>query len=108
MFDFIKDLTEADFDPQTAKKSKPDDSQGRLLYQVPRQMVVEEETKCIVRIALDRDVLRKALKVINQTEETSLPKVTPIMAVELTDPSNGRNFSIRTTSRPTQAIDFTE
>lgn len=83
---FINELTEADFDP-AAQKNKPGGAkQGMLLYQVPHLMTLEEETRCTVRIALDRDVLFDDLKIIDHTEERLLKKISKSMQVELADP----------------------
>jgi len=110
LLEIIDGLTEDDFDPEAGHKpafaKASAGKQGMLLYQVPQMMTLGDECRCLVRIALDATVLKEDLKIIDHTEERLLKKISKSMQVELGDPSGGRNFSVRTTSKSVQTIDL--
>ncbi len=103
LLSIVSTLTPADF---TAPKSNADIRQGHLLYRIPHLMPLAAETRCIVRIALDAEVARENIPLDTHTVEKTLKKFSKSMQVELSDPSGGRNFSIRPDSRCVQTIDL--
>lgn len=102
---FIQEIKESDFDPPSANSQKST-GQGELLYQIPHVMPLEQETRCLVRIALNKEALLQDFKPDAATEQRSLRKISKTMQVELNDPSGGQIFDIRTTSRAIQSIDI--
>ncbi len=102
----INDLTETDFDSSSSKKKTSSGFKGYLLYRIPRQMSLGVETRCIVRISINPDVLSENIKIDENTEQRNLNKVSKSMLIEMSDPSSNQNFDIRTTSKAVQTIDF--
>jgi formylglycine-generating enzyme required for sulfatase activity len=101
----IRDLKEAEFTtpvPTATTQDKP----SNLLYRIPHAMPLDAETKCVVRIATDPGVLVENFRVDEHTEQRRLKKISKSMLVELHDPSGGRHFSLRPTSRSVQTIDL--
>ncbi len=101
----VNALTPTDFDPP--KTAVTAARQGHLLYRIPHQMPLGEPTQCVVRIALDPDLVREDFDVDEHTVLKTLKKYSKTMLVELFDPSGGRNFDIRSLNKyETQTIDF--
>jgi formylglycine-generating enzyme required for sulfatase activity len=69
-------------------------------------MPLHAETRCVVRIATDPGVLVEDFRVDQYTTQRRLKKISKSMLVELHDPSGGRHFSLRPTSRSVQTIDL--
>lgn len=109
LLDLIAGLTQADFDAATAPKTsadgKPAPRQGNVLYRVPHQMPLDEETKCVVRIALDEAAIVENITLDEHVQLKSLYRVSDTMQAEIIDPSGGQVFRIRSTSEPIQLID---
>jgi formylglycine-generating enzyme required for sulfatase activity len=101
----IRDLKEAEF-TATAPTATAQDKPSNLLYRIPHAMPLLVETKCVVRIATDPGVLVEDFRVDQYTEQRRLKKISKSMLVELHDPSGGRHFSLRPTSRNVQTIDL--
>ena len=112
---FIESLEEADF--EVGERAEPDEAedpklrQGQVLYQIPRKMKFDTETRCIVRIAIEEIDILKDLQTEEDTEVRDNISVSDHMKVEIVDPLAGEAFAIRSTSEPVQFIgddDYTE
>jgi len=92
LLDLLNSLEVADFAPTTATSNVH--QQGRILYRVPHTMQVEEDHRCVVRLAFDEASI---LQGIEMTEDTVLKpiRVSEIMEVELIDPNEAPAFRIR-------------
>ncbi len=102
--ELVKALRPQDFEPPLTPAAA---RQGHLLYRIPHQMPLGEKTRCVVRIALDPDLVREDFKMDEHTVEKTLKKFSKSMLVELYDPSGGRNFEIHSLNKSdTQTIDF--
>jgi formylglycine-generating enzyme required for sulfatase activity len=101
----IRDLRETEF-TANAPTATAQDKPSNLLYRIPHAMPLLKETKCVVRIATDPGVLVADFRVDQYTERRRLKKISKSMLVELHDPSGGRHFSLRPTSRSVQTIDL--
>lgn len=97
------------FHPRNTKKTTPKNQSGRgsILYQIPEEMELGKDTKCVVRIAFDEAVLRKELAISEATVIKSI-KVSQLMEVELIDPLTTGNFEIRPINEQEQIIDKTD
>lgn len=83
---------------------------GQLLYQIPQKMKMQEEVKCIIRLAHSE---AQIVKNIELTADTKLKpvRISKIMQVNLVDPNEHPVFNIRTYSDTEQfleASDYTE
>jgi len=109
LLDLIDDLRLEDFDPKTADSSEEDKS-GSILYRIPRTMEVEEEYKCVVRLAYDVDTVVRNIELTKDTVVKEL-RVSEVMEVELLDPNETPSFSIRKLNSVEQFLeksDYTE
>ena len=77
---------------------------GSILYQIPDKMELEQDTKCVVRIAFDPTSLRKELAISEEATIKAI-RVSQLMEVELLDPLTADNFQIRAINEPEQIID---
>lgn len=105
---FIDSLTEDDLRPNAPRKSNG--RRGQILYRIPRNMLLGEETACLVRIASDEKILVKDLERDEQTQIKSI-RMSGIMRVEILDPSDTPSVEFRTVSTSEQFVvedDFTE
>lgn len=109
LLDLIAALEAADFDAATAAPAgadgKPAPRQGSVLYRVPHIMPLDQETKCVVRIALQEDAIVENITLDEHVQLKSLYRVSDTMQAEIIDPSGGQVFRIRGTSEPVQLID---
>lgn len=80
------------------------DKQGRLLYQIPDEMEVLEETRCRVRIAFDEKLLLEGIELSPGTELRDI-RVSEVMEVQLIDPAEEAAFAIRTFNRSEQFVE---
>lgn len=90
-------------------KTKPV-KKGSILHRIPGQMQLNTETKCIVRIALDEEVIIKNIDLDEDVVLKSI-RVSDIMQVALIDPSDEHPFKINAISSAEQFVDeddFTE
>lgn len=112
LLDFIDGLEAADFDANAAPIAAAGGrKRGHVLYRVPHTMELFAETKCIVRIALIKEMLLEDLDLDTEVRIRSEVVVSDFMRVELIDPNDPAIFRIRTTSEPNQFIgedDYTE
>ncbi|MGK0387772.1 MAG: hypothetical protein ACI94Y_000498 [Maribacter sp.] len=105
LMDLIDSIEEKDFTVQKgSKKDKKGIQKGELLYRIPGEMQLQEETKCIVRIALDDEEIIKNIELDEHVALKELSRVSNLMQVSLMDPSENAPFSIRTISEPEQLI----
>ncbi|MEZ5038403.1 MAG: SUMF1/EgtB/PvdO family nonheme iron enzyme [Saprospiraceae bacterium] len=105
---FIDSLEADDFDAQT-KRSQFSPNQevrkGHVLYQVPKTMQLFEESRCLVRIAFDRETLLEDLQLGEDTHIRDNVRLSEWMRVTIIDPASSPVFDIRTTSEAEQIID---
>lgn len=112
LLDFIDGLEAADFDANAAPIAAAGGrKRGHVLYRVPHTMELFTETKCIVRIALLKEMLLEDLDLDAEVRIRSEVVVSDFMRVELIDPNDPAIFRIRSTSEANQFIgedDYTE
>ncbi len=111
LLNFIDSLQEAQFKQADGKGSDgtPDIYNGEVLYRIPGQMKLQEETKCIVRLAFDRKIITEDLEILEGDVLKDL-RISDVMGVELLDPE-GSAFKIRTLHDKVQFVEkdlFTE
>ncbi|MEZ4955634.1 MAG: TonB family protein [Saprospiraceae bacterium] len=111
LLDFIDSLMDNHL--ATAQKAgvdgKPDIYNGEVLYRIPKQMQKNEETKCLVRLAFDRNIITQDLEK-HEGDVLKDLRISEVMGVELLDPI-GDAFEIRTLSDTVQFVEqdlFTE
>lgn len=94
------------FHPKGAvtEKSTTNPKQGNILYQIPNEMQLEKDTKCVVRIAFNETILRKELDISREATIKSI-RVSNLMEVDLLDPLAAGNFEIRGLNEQEQIID---
>lgn len=83
---------------------------GSLLYKIPRQMQLQQKTKCIVRLAFDQADIIRNIELGSDVRIQSV-RVAEVMQVELIDPSAAKPFEIFTVSDEEQFLetdDYTE
>ncbi|HKK77345.1 MAG TPA: hypothetical protein VJ953_19865 [Saprospiraceae bacterium] len=103
--DFTSDAGGSNFEENREIKK------GHVLYQVPETMQLNEDTRCLVRIAFDKVMLVEDIDLDENTEFRADVRISDYMKVEIIDPSAEPVFVIRSTSEPIQFIDqdtFTE
>jgi hypothetical protein len=103
-----KDFEKTSVDEQKIKGKKV--KKGSILHRIPGQMQLKEETKCIVRIALDEEVIIQSIDLDEEVVLKSI-RVSDIMQVELIDPSNEHPFTIKAINSAEQFVeedDYTE
>ena len=85
-------------------------TQGGILYSIPTKMSLNIETKCIVRIAFDKKILKKVDEKFEE-EKTKDITVSEVMEVELLELGTGKAFEIQSVNSKEQVLvkdDFTE
>lgn len=114
LLDLISSLVAEDFDKETEHSALADKQKirrGHVLYRIPQQMQLQEESRCLVRIAFDKAMIVEDLDLDEDIELRSEVRISDYMKVEIEDPSAEGVFAIRTTSEEVQFIDqddFTE
>ena len=112
--ELLMSLEAEDFDPSIRHSRLTSGGKvrrGHVLYRIPKEMQLGEETRCLVRIAFDQEMLLENLQLDKHLELRSEVRISDYMKVEITDPAAEPVFVIRTTSEPVQFIDeddFTE
>lgn len=108
LLDLINELDQEDFaqPPANAAPGKKNKA-GNVLYRIPSTMSLGKEVKCIVRIALNKEII---VQNIDFDEHVQLreARVSDIMQVELLDPAQLPAFKIRSISSPEQFIEDNE
>lgn len=99
---FIQSLEVTDFSkaPGGNKKKR----QGSLLYNIPDQMEVSQETKCVIRLAYDEDVILTNIE-LQPSVVLKTVRIAEVMQAELLDPTNDPAFSIRSLSSEEQFLE---
>lgn len=109
VLDLIDGLKTTDFDPKTADSSV-EDKAGSILYRIPHTMEVEEEHKCVVRLAFDVETVIRNIEITKDTVVKDV-RVSEVMEVELLDPNASPCFAIRRLNSVEQFLeknDYTE
>lgn len=107
ILDFIDSLEARDFDPSAPVSNLSESGhpkQGSVLYRIPNTMQVQEETRCVVRIALSEDLIIRDIE-LDQHVEMKPIRVSDVMMVELLDANEEKAFAIRSINSPEQFID---
>ncbi|MCC6413236.1 MAG: formylglycine-generating enzyme family protein [Saprospiraceae bacterium] len=110
--DLLSSLEDYDFKGKAHKE--PGNKQaaaGTLLYNIPDTMPMREETRCVVRIAVDGKVIKDGLPTNEETTLTDLHRISELMQVEVFDPSPNGIFTVRSISTAEQLVEkegFTE
>lgn len=99
----IDDLEATDLVNQPSKSSSASPSMGRMLYQIPSNMTLEKESKCVIRIAHTEIDLTANLN--SNTHETTSIRIADIMLVNLLDITESGAFNIRGVNAAEQFID---
>ena len=100
---FIDSLQAIDFVDSQSDPNPVSSNRGRMLYQIPLNMPLEQESKCIVRIAQSSIDISSGLN--DETFETSSIRIADIMLVNLIDFTESGAFSIRRVNDQEQFID---
>ncbi len=105
LIDFIQSLQVTDFSkvPGGNKKKR----QGSLLYNIPDQMKVAQETKCVIRLAYDEDVIITNIE-LQASVVLKTVRIAEVMQAELLDPTQDPAFSIRSLSSEEQFLEEEE
>ena len=106
LLDFIDSLQESNLqEPGTAAtgSATPDIYNGEVLYRIPPKMVMNEEVKCIVRLAFDRKVLVEDLE-LEEHDVMKDIRISDVMGVELLDPGD-KAFQIRSINDTVQFVE---
>ena len=91
-----------------AKNSaKPMQTEGGILYNIPNEMQLGTQTKCIVRLAFDKKLLKKTTDKFTD-EVIQTVRVSEVMEVDLIDLSGEDAFNIQFVSQKEQFIDKNE
>lgn len=106
LLDLIDGLTAADFEaapptPPEAPKAK----RGEILYRIPDTMPLGQETRCLVRIALDADAIVENITLDEHVVLKTLSRVSDLMQVELLDPGKTPAFEVRSINSAEQFVE---
>ncbi len=83
---------------------------GQLLYHIPAEMMVKQATKCLVRLAVTKELLLQDLQLDDQPAIEDI-RISKVMSVDLIDVSNNQFFKITAINSSEQYIEeeeFTE
>ena len=110
LLDLIDALEPADFDAATADGPGHVSKTGSILYRIPHTMEVEEEYRCVVRLAFEDEVIIRNIEITRDTVLKEV-RVAEVMEVELLDPNEQPAFTIRRLNSAEQFLeknDYTE
>lgn len=111
LLDLINDLAEADLQDAPPSVAEPPKARsGNILYRIPDAMQLNHEHKCIVRIAVNEELLLENIELDQDVRLQSI-RISDVMLVQLLDPSEKEPFHIRSVNSAEQFIDedaFTE
>lgn len=102
LISLIQSLEIADFAAATAAAKHG--RQGSLLYNIPDQMRLAEEARCVVRLAFDEDVIIENIE-LEASVVLKTVRVAAVMQAEILDPNSQPSFAIRTISRAEQFLE---
>ncbi|MBK8555928.1 MAG: hypothetical protein IPL65_09235 [Lewinellaceae bacterium] len=105
VFDLIDGLVESDFDPTASDPKTAKAKQGEILYRIPDTMPLQQETRCLVRIALDQDAIVEDIMLDEHVTLKPLHRISDLMQVELIDPSSDGVFKLRSINSPEQLVE---
>jgi uncharacterized protein (TIGR02145 family) len=108
IIEFIDLLEEDDFNPEVKSSNLSKDNKvkkGHILYKVPQKMQLQKESKCIVRIAFDKEMLVEDLSIDEDTKIKAEIRISDSMKVEIDDSINPGAFDIRAGNKAIQFID---
>jgi hypothetical protein len=77
---------------------------GSLLYKIPTRMTLQKETKCLVRLAFEKESILRNIE-LDADVEIKTVRVAEVMQVELIDPTEPHPFSIRSISDEEQFVE---
>lgn len=110
LLDLIDALEIEDFDVATADQPEHVNKTGSILYRIPHTMEVEQEYRCIVRLAFEDEVIIRNIEITRDTVLKEV-RVAEVMEVELLDPNETPAFGIRRLNSAEQFLekhDYTE
>jgi hypothetical protein len=111
LMDLIKGFLDGNDETSKVKDiNTPAVVKGKILYDIPDNMQLQKQEKCIIRIGKN-EVTVKSTDVFSAAAVTEDIKLSGLMKVELIDIANIPNFTIKTISTPSQEVDddeFTE
>ncbi|MEM6316806.1 MAG: caspase family protein, partial [Bacteroidota bacterium] len=93
--------------PEKANTDSKQQKYGSILYQIPNEMELGKDTKCVVRIAFEEAILREKLD-LNESTKIQDIRVSNLMEVQLLDPLAADNFQIRTINETEQLVDVAD
>ncbi len=99
---FINGLQVTDFELPVA--GTPAAKTGSLLYKIPTQMTLQKETKCVVRLAFEKESIIRNIELTDDVVLKSV-RVAEVMQVELIDPTEPHPFAIRSISDEEQFVE---
>ena len=110
LIDLIGALTIEDFSPAVPAERLKDKKTGQILYKIPGHMQVDQETRCLVRLAFE---VESIIRDIELSDDVTLQpvRISEVMNVILLDPATEPAFRIRTFSHEEQFVeagDYTE
>ncbi len=104
LMDLIDGLEEDDFSSTGATHKT-----GSILYKIPHTMQVNHDTRCVIRLAFEEDVIIRNIDLVEV--EIKPIRVAEVMEVDLVDPNEVPAFTIRPLNSAEQFLekgDFTE
>ena len=93
LLDLINSLQEGHL-KETVGDGQPSVHNGELFYRIPRKMILNQEEKCLVRLAFDKKTLMENL-VPEEFDKTKNLRISDVMGIELLD-AGEQVFNIRT------------
>lgn len=102
-FDLLAGLREEDFAPPAPADKTSGAKTGSVLYRVPGVMQILKPTRCVVRVAVDEDVILDNILLDEHVEVKSRVEISDVMSAELLDPEGGA-FQISALNARTQLI----
>ncbi len=102
--EFLNGLELADFEASVKKNSHAGPKTGTVLYRIPRKMGTFQTVKCLVRVAIDEEVITDNMTVDGNVQLRPSIEVSDAMDAALLDPSNGENFEITSPNSTRQRV----
>lgn len=102
LIELIQTLEVGDFSKSQGPPGKK--RQGSLLYNIPDQMKISRETKCIIRLAYDEDVIISNIE-LQPSVVLKTVRIAEVMQAELLDPAGDPAFTIRALSSEEQFLE---